>query len=203
MPRIRGFGVNCLTQCEAAHLHNGHNICDLPPALSTGLGRVFTFSSELCSRESACDDRRALRSLCHGSPWYAAVLDEDAFRAQTARLFLVLGGELLEHDAAARTDDAMPWNMQLFGRDLHGKSRLARAARKTRRPRNRSVGGCLTARNGAHHMPYRLQRRIFLLRRRSRRAQAFYGRRPKQRVECFFFARTQCSAPSIRAARYE
>lgn len=38
----RGCGVNCLTQCEATHLHNGHNVRDLTRVIN-GRGNVSRF----------------------------------------------------------------------------------------------------------------------------------------------------------------
>jgi hypothetical protein len=59
-----------------------------------------------------------LAELCHGETCHTAVLHRDPFGAQPPGLLFVLRRRLRKHDAAARTDDAMPRQMQRIGRHL-------------------------------------------------------------------------------------
>jgi len=93
-----------------------------------------------------------------------AVLNQHPFGAQASGLLFVLGRELRKHDAAARADDAVPGQMQLFGRHPQRKSCLARATGKSRSSRDRPIGRYLPPRYRADRMPDRLQRGIVLRR---------------------------------------
>ncbi len=119
---------------------------------------------------------------CHGGGCHAAVAHHDSFGAQPARLLQMLARRLRKSDAPARAHHAVPWQVQCSRCDPQRKARLPCPAGQSRRPGDRSVGRHLAARNRAHNVPDRLQRRIVLDgTRRPSRPRPSRGRRPKER----------------------
>lgn len=111
---------------------------------------------------------------------HAAQLQNDAFGAQTFCLFPVREGGFRKHDAAAGADDAMPWKVAVIRCGSQCESGQACAAGQAGGSRDRPVSGHLAARDGANHLPDRLNRRIIFGGARTPRPRVAGARRQHQ-----------------------
>jgi hypothetical protein len=116
----------------------------------------------------------------HGGWRHTAIPHHHPFRAQAAGLFAVLVGVLRKHDAAAGPDDTVPGQMQRFWCHPQRESCLARTTRQSGGAGNSSVGGDLSPRNGADHVPDRLECGIICRGKRLARPGARCAQGPKQ-----------------------
>jgi len=99
-------------------------------------------------------------------------------------LLSVLRRCLRKREVTARTNNAMPRQIQRFRRHPQRKPCLACTARQSRGTRHSSVGRDSPPRNRTHHLPDRIQRRVVVRRPGLARTRALWAQRPKQRREC-------------------
>ena len=133
----------------------------------------------------------------------AAVRDLDSFGAQPPRLFAIRAGAAREHDPAAGSDDAVPWQMEAGGQVLQRIPGLARAAGQTGSAGDVAVGRNGAARNLRHRVPDGLNRRVIVDRLRAAARRRPAARKQQRSGSCVFCAprrRSQFSRRSVAAA---